>query len=132
MTFPLAIKHHGFLDMLYCHFTNMKQVLCILCNTIMLWIFMCSLLPKALLWKHHHSKRRSREACRRRASLLTVNSLDEVMHMSHAVTCVAMNTLRNVRNCTIHPNQTIWTCPSYACAVFKYLCHKNASIGSIS
>ena len=39
----LYIKHfHGFVDMLYCHFTDMKQVLCILCNAIMLWIFVCS------------------------------------------------------------------------------------------
>ena len=28
MTFPLANKHlHGFVDMLYCHFMDMKQVL---------------------------------------------------------------------------------------------------------
>ena len=36
----------------------------------MLWIFMCSLLPKAPLWKHRHTKRRSREAGRRWASML--------------------------------------------------------------
>ena len=69
MTFPLAIKHHGFLDMLYCHFTDMQQVLCILCNTTMLWIFVCAVV-EVLLWKHRHSKRRSREARRRQASML--------------------------------------------------------------
>ena len=43
MTFRLANEHlHVLVDMLYCHFMNMKHVLCILCNTIMLWIFMCA------------------------------------------------------------------------------------------
>ena len=49
MTIPLL---HGFLHMLYCHFMDMKQVLYILYNTVMLYIFLCSLLPKAPLWQH--------------------------------------------------------------------------------
>ena len=38
----------------------------------MLWIFVCSLLPKAPLWKHRHSNRWSREARGRRASMLVL------------------------------------------------------------
>ena len=40
MTFLLA-NEHSFIDMLYCHIMNMKQVLCILCNTIMLLFAHC-------------------------------------------------------------------------------------------
>ena len=46
--------YRQFVDMLNCHFTDMKQDLYILCNTVTLWIFVCSLSPKALLWKHRH------------------------------------------------------------------------------
>ena len=73
MTFPLAIKHlHGFVYMLYCHFMDMKQVFCNLCNIIHgLDICVLTVAKSAVvevpLWKH-----RSIEARQRWASMLVL------------------------------------------------------------
>ena len=53
VTFLLAIKHlHGFNGMLYCHFTDMKQVQ----HYHALRICVLNVIPKAPSWKRHSTE----------------------------------------------------------------------------